>query len=109
VLPNCDEEYSDWNEEEIQVTCLFCPSKMTDINDINNHMIERHNFNFKIITESLDFYQQVKLVNYIRRQIHNLHCSACDNVFLNNDALKAHMEEKSHCKLPSLDSFDQPE
>ena len=69
-----------------------------------------HDFDFVEIKEEkkLSFYQQVKLVNYIRRQIHLGACIFCDENIekakhsdeIYKENLLEHMKTESHIKLP---------
>ncbi|XP_030755463.1 zinc finger protein 277 [Sitophilus oryzae] len=106
---NNDEEYSDWNERGDTISCLFCTTTETDINQLCLHMQKTHDFDFTVATKSLDFYQKVKLVNYIRKMIHNKTCPCCENVEKSNVALEVHLRNMQHCKIPDVDVFNQPE
>ncbi|XP_072393207.1 zinc finger protein 277 [Diabrotica undecimpunctata] len=106
---NADEEYSDWNEKEDLITCLFCKSKETDINVICLHMESDHDFSFVDVTKDLDYYQKVKLINYIRKQMHQNKCLYCDKKFNIILDLQMHLMEENHYKIPDLKIFDQPE
>lgn len=103
---NTDEEYSDWKEMQDEINCLFCDKKEDNINTLCLHMEADHDFDFVENTKQLDFYQKIKLVNYIRRQAHNKKCLYCDKSFEN---LIGHLTTEGHCKLPKLNTFDQPE
>lgn len=109
VLGNVDpdEEYYDWKEKADEITCLFCQHKETDINIICEHMKNSHNFDFCLTTLKLGFYQKIKLVNYIRKQMHNKQCIVCDLKSDDLEELLEHMEKQEHFKLPSIEVFDQ--
>ncbi|KAK5638004.1 hypothetical protein RI129_012299 [Pyrocoelia pectoralis] len=102
-------EYADWKDVEDTITCLYCNLSDKDINKLCLHMSSKHQFNFYNVTKHLDFYQRVKLVNYIRRQVHRLQCILCDASFDNADKLESHMQEVGHCRMPNVKVFDQPE
>ncbi|KAL3272018.1 hypothetical protein HHI36_022484 [Cryptolaemus montrouzieri] len=106
---NSDEEYYDWNGDEDNITCLFCEHKDTNISALCLHMTEMHNFDFEKVTATFDFYQKVKLVNYIRSQVHNSRCLFCDGSFENRGRLNCHLMEKGHFLVPETSKFDQPE
>ena len=56
----------------------------------------------------LNFYQQVKLINYIRRQVYLNHCLNCDEKFESADELFTHMKEQNHLKAPlERENWDQ--
>ncbi|KAF5282854.1 hypothetical protein FQA39_LY17475 [Lamprigera yunnana] len=106
---NSEEEYGDWCEGEDSITCLFCSHDDVSITNLSVHMSSCHKFNFYELCKHLDFYQKVKLVNYIRRQVHYLQCIYCDASFQNEVFLNEHMIKLQHCQLPEIKTFDQPE
>lgn len=59
---NEDEEssWSDWNDESIGITCLFCNYSNNEFTCILRHMQEAHSFNFEETVKDLTFYQKVK-------------------------------------------------
>lgn len=62
----------DWNDDPAQLfVCLFCEKSFEKEDLILNHMQQEHDFNFKsiITSEGLSFYDQVKILNFIRRQV----------------------------------------
>lgn len=105
---NSDEEYSDWNEKADEITCLFCPTKEPDMPRILQHMLANHGFDFQFYVSDLDFYQRIKLINYIRRQIHGFNCIFCERHCGDRRLLQDHMQNEDHCKIPDLKVFDQP-
>jgi hypothetical protein len=107
--PNDDEEYYDWNEKEDIITCLFCNKRETNINTLCLHMEADHDFDFAESTKSFDFYQKVKFVNYVRRQVHSKKCLFCNLSCKSSSNLQEHLFEEQHCKIPELKIFDQPE
>ncbi|KAG9291158.1 hypothetical protein G9A89_013030 [Geosiphon pyriformis] len=73
--PN-DERWDDWEEEEAQTNlkCLFCSDLFSTPNNAFKHCKEEHGFDFRGIKANfnLDFYQCIRLLNYIRYQgFHN--------------------------------------
>ncbi|XP_044261374.1 zinc finger protein 277 [Tribolium madens] len=107
--PNNDEEYYDWNEKDDFIICLFCEKRDTNINTLCLHMEADHDFDFVDLTKNFDFYQKVKFVNYVRRQMHNNKCFYCDLSCKSSENLQEHLFEEQHCKIPDLKVFDQPE
>ncbi|XP_076743074.1 zinc finger protein 277-like [Maylandia zebra] len=75
-------------------------------------MKEAHGFDLHLLKTELNlkFYQQVKLVNFIRRQIHQSHCYGCTRMFdCRADALR-HIAAEGHVmKLPEMSAWDQPQ
>ncbi|KAK7891251.1 hypothetical protein WMY93_023214 [Mugilogobius chulae] len=58
----------------------------------------------------LHFYQQVKLVNFIRRQIHQSRCYGCEQRFENRQAVLQHLSTEGHVmKLPQMSIWNQPQ
>lgn len=58
----------------------------------------------------LSFYQQVKLVNFIRRQIHQNQCYGCRGSFGSRGAVLAHIQAQGHVMtLPDVSTWDQPQ
>ncbi|GBC02976.1 hypothetical protein RclHR1_04910009 [Rhizophagus clarus] len=69
-----DERWDDWEEEAQQdLKCLFCNDLFTLANDLFNHCSQQHGFDFQKIRTELrfDFYQCIRLINYIRQQVLN--------------------------------------
>ena len=109
-----EDDWYDWRKYLPGFVCLFCPATYSNCgngaNDLFNHMKVIHDFDFVKIKEEmkLSFYQQVKLVNYIRRQIHLGACIFCDENIEKakhsdetyKENLLAHMKTESHMKLP---------
>ena len=71
-----------------------------------------HGFNYAHLKKSLNlnFYQQIKLINFIRRQMHLLQCMNCDETFDNFEVLFHHMKSESHLKPPEeREEWDTPQ
>ncbi|KAL9703702.1 hypothetical protein quinque_007220 [Culex quinquefasciatus] len=56
----------------------------------------------------LNFYQRVKIVNYIRRQMHDLRCVTCREEFPSKDQLHAHLKQEGHFGTGEQQHWDQP-
>ena len=113
-----ERDWLDWRRYLPGAVCLFCPatypSSGSDVDELFEHMKSAHNFDFTRTKDDLNlsFYQQVKLINYIRRQVHLNACIFCDekvedvsNECLNGalvfkHALLQHMQKEGHMKLP---------
>lgn len=52
---------------------------------------------------------KVKLVNYIRRQMHLNRCIKCDRQFGEKKEVIEHLDNEKHYEIPELKIFDQPE
>ncbi|KAH9381108.1 hypothetical protein HPB48_010780 [Haemaphysalis longicornis] len=64
-------EWKDWADEseETQLICLMCSEAHADILTITKHMNDVHKFDFTRVREGLGFYQQIKVVNFLRKQV----------------------------------------
>jgi hypothetical protein len=102
--PSHDErELTSFGEEEPPIHCLFCTRVSQDWSHIEDHMLKDHHFSLSASTEGtrLDFYLKVKVVNFIRRQIHFRCCPHCGRKFDCSSDLHEHMAGENHCRLPS--------
>lgn len=101
-----ENDWSDWRGELSGAVCLFCPANYTDVDDLFNHLKVVHCFDYlKIRSEhQLTFYQQVKLINFIRRQVYLKKCLHCSETFEAKDALFDHMSTVGHMKPPEDNS-----
>lgn len=62
------------------------------------------------VSSDLRFYQQVKLVNFIRRQIHQSRCYGCQEKFDSRADVLRHIATEGHImKLPETSTWDQPQ
>uniref|UniRef100_A0A182WQN0 C2H2-type domain-containing protein n=1 Tax=Anopheles minimus TaxID=112268 RepID=A0A182WQN0_9DIPT len=105
-----DSDWSDWNGEEQQTTCLFCTHPETSIDRLKQHMVEKHKFNFDQTVNGMNFYQRVKVVNFIRRQMYIRKCIACGEQYNDYDNLCKHLDETDHYLLDKeTNAWDQPE
>ncbi|XP_063386576.1 zinc finger protein 277 [Cydia fagiglandana] len=104
-----DPEWSEWTEENgPQITCLLCEHTEMEYENILDHMERKHDFSFTKSTAGLDFYHKIKIVNYIRRQIHLKQCLSCETVFDDSSNLEKHLKEMKHWELKK-EKWDQPE
>ncbi|XP_047416780.1 zinc finger protein 277 isoform X1 [Sciurus carolinensis] len=111
-LDHQEDKWSDWEEHPASAVCLFCENQAETIEKLYVHMEDAHEFNLlKIKSElGLNFYQQVKLVNFIRRQVHQCRCYGCHVKFKSKSDLRTHMEEAKHTSLlPERKTWDQLE
>ncbi|KAB1276515.1 Zinc finger protein 277, partial [Camelus dromedarius] len=112
LLDHQEDDWSDWEEHPVSAVCLFCEKQAETIEKLCVHMEDAHEFDLlKIKSElGLNFYQQVKLVNFIRRQIHQCKCYGCHEKFKSKADLRTHMEETKHTSLlPEREIWDQPQ
>ncbi|XP_034443398.1 zinc finger protein 277 isoform X2 [Hippoglossus hippoglossus] len=107
-----DDDWSDWQAHPVSAVCLFCDYQSETMEQIYTHMKDAHDFDLhKLRTElNLRFYQQVKLVNFIRRQIHQSRCYGCEERFLSRADVLRHIAAEGHVmKLPDVSTWDQPQ
>ncbi|XP_072027665.1 zinc finger protein 277-like [Amphiura filiformis] len=107
-----NDEWQDWEEDETgaSAVCLFCSMSSPTVNKLKTHMTKQHNFDLDQMKEGLNFYHQVKLVNYIRRRIHQTSCISCDQQCDDIHSLLDHMTTTKHIKqLPNKTEWDQPQ
>lgn len=64
----------------------------------------------RVPSSDLRFYQQVKLVNFIRRQIHQSRCYGCQEKFESREDAVRHIVADGHVmKLPDVSTWNQPQ
>ncbi|XP_010585660.1 zinc finger protein 277 isoform X2 [Loxodonta africana] len=110
LLDHQDDDWSDWEEIPVSAVCLFCDKQAETVEKLYVHMEDAHEFDLlKIKSElGLNFYQQVKLVNFIRREVHQCRCYSCHEKFKSKADLRTHMEETKHISLlPERQTWDQ--
>ncbi|KAI8576389.1 hypothetical protein K450DRAFT_257066 [Umbelopsis ramanniana AG] len=70
-----NEDWDDWEgeEEQEEMKCLFCPSSFGSASDVFRHCQDVHKFDFVKTRHqhALDFYQCIRLINYIRKEVMN--------------------------------------
>jgi len=106
-----DNDWSDWRGDHGGAVCLFCPATYQDTKELVNHMNIVHGFDFlKLKSElKLNFYQQVKMINYIRRSVHLNTCIGCADMFDSKEKLVEHMTWSNHHQPGSAADWDQPQ
>lgn len=104
-----DSDWSDWEGEKQALTCLFCTRNDTDFMELKRHMFTEHNVDFDRRTTGFTFYDRVKVVNFIRRQMHLLKCVKCDESFKTTGELQIHLKLENHCDIGDRDQWNKPE
>ena len=71
-LEGSSDDWSGWFEEAQNAYCFFCKTSFDQAAKVYTHMKEVHEFDFLLMQQEmqLSFYQQIKLINYIRRRVH---------------------------------------
>jgi len=107
-----EKEWSDWEEESPFSLCLWCLHMDRNVNNVIKHMVDAHDFDLVQIKRKMElgFYDQVKIVNFIRRQIYLNNCPSCLKPQDSKDNLKSHLEIDAHYKLTDdRKTWDQPQ
>ncbi|XP_026880357.2 zinc finger protein 277 isoform X2 [Electrophorus electricus] len=112
LLEEEEDDWSDWQARPLCAVCLFCEQQEETMEKIYTHMQEAHQFDFHKLKTNLclRFYQQLKLVNYIRRELHHCRCYGCQRTLDTKEEVLQHMMEEGHVmQLPELSHWDQPQ
>merc|ERR1719435_435627 len=93
------------------MVCLYCAAAYSSTPDLLEHMDLVHGFDFVSLRArlNLNFYQQVKLINYIRRMVHLCCCTGCSEKFCSREALVEHLAWAGHHAPASAEDWDQPQ
>ncbi|KAJ6230731.1 zinc finger protein [Anaeramoeba flamelloides] len=95
-----DENEDNWEDSDDNsiAQCLFCEKSSSKVELIFQHMNEIHNFELNSFrkNQNLNFYQTVKIINYIRLKIREHNCPVCDKNFKDNNKLLNHLHLKNH-------------
>lgn len=104
-----EDDWSDWEGERQALTCLYCSVKDIDFGNLKLHIKSEHNMDFDDLTKQLSFYDRVKIVNFVRRQMHMLKCVTCCNQFKTIDDLQQHLRAEMHCGIGERQQWDMAE
>jgi hypothetical protein len=91
------------NNEETSIVCLFCSFQNVNFDTIVSHMKTDHCFDFSGLSSKMSFYQKVKVVNFIRRNVHQNVCLYCEKKFFERTALLSHFN--AHCSGGQVPTF----
>lgn len=95
-------EWEDWAEVDDEDTkCLFCSHVAPSAAASLQHAQTVHDFDFLDLKKQwgLTYYDCIKMINYIRRQVSKHRCVFCDGESTNNDTLLRHMQQQQHFKI----------
>eukprot|EP00057_Strongylocentrotus_purpuratus_P033998 XP_793573.2 PREDICTED: zinc finger protein 277 [Strongylocentrotus purpuratus] len=101
-----EESWDDWEADfHTNLVCLFCKHSASMVEDLLGHMVHMHHFDLQKFRQenALNFYDQIKLVNFIRRSVHQSICVCCHQRFENVDCLSEHLATHSDQMAGSLD------
>lgn len=104
-----DSDWSDWEGDNEPISCLFCTHTELKFALLKLHIQRKHSLNIDAKLADLSFYQKVKVVNYIRRQMYTLKCVTCCETFATNEDLIAHLNQAQHYGIGDKSQWDQPE
>lgn len=109
------DEWSEWQETGEPMACLFCDFTTPDPNTLfEDHLPSRHEFKFYELVKGLDYYEKVKIINYLRWCYSENKCYHCEKDFSNEKELIAHLSPDNKSRghkideLPSLDVWNSP-
>ncbi|RWS28625.1 zinc finger protein 277-like protein [Leptotrombidium deliense] len=107
---NENENWEDWKEENVDcILCLFCENNYSDISAFVQHLKEMHHFDWNIL-QTLNFYEKVKFVNFVRKCIDNKVCIHCQQQFDSSSNLLHHINsENESSTIPDKQFWDLPE
>uniref|UniRef100_A0A4W3IXD9 Zinc finger protein 277 n=1 Tax=Callorhinchus milii TaxID=7868 RepID=A0A4W3IXD9_CALMI len=112
MMDEQNDDWSDWQDHPVCALCLFCENPADSTENLHYHMKEAHGFDLlKLKSEmGLNFYQQVKLINFIRREVHHCRCHSCRERFSSKAEVVNHMTETKHImSLLDQSAWDQPQ
>lgn len=104
-----DSDWSDWEGDPESISCLFCAHTELKFGLLKTHIHKEHSLDLDNELADLSFYQKVKVVNYIRRQMYTSKCVTCAEAFDTRSALEAHLAEAKHYGIGNKAQWDQPE
>ncbi|CAO0795310.1 unnamed protein product [Mucor circinelloides] len=90
-----DESWADWEEDVQESTmCLFDTQVLPSPKEALEHMKTAHHFDLTELKKSkdLDFYQIIRLINYIRHQSSLGTCFSCGKVMDSETDLEEHLK-----------------
>lgn len=96
------EGWSDWSAEPVQTTCLFDNCTFNSALDCHSHMMSDHCFDLFAVS---DFYERIKLVNYIRKLVADFTCHVCEHQCDSTDELVDHFNDCAHGLMPASEQF----
>lgn len=104
-----DSDWSDWDGEKPLAKCLFCSRDSSDFKEFNDHLVSEHEVDFEQAIAALTFYERVKVVNYIRRQMYIFRCVTCNEECQNMVELQEHLKVKQHFGIGAKECWNKPE
>lgn len=101
-----DEEWKDWTgDDRLECLCFFCPYR-SKFDAMKKHLLENHEFDFDRILSFDDFYDRIRLVNFVRKRIECRQCFVCHLQCATDEELTLHLTVSGHVKqLPEKAAF----
>lgn len=108
---NSDEDWGDWdgNWETENIACLYCTHTETNFQTLKQHMQQTHGVDIDTELANLSFYEKVKVINYVRRQMYTHKCVTCNMEHSGIDDLQQHLSTAKHYGIGDKTSWDKPE
>jgi hypothetical protein len=96
--------WDDWVEDDSDqdpCVCLFCPHAAPSSAECLAHTTSAHGFDLMAIRKqwNLDTYDSIKLINYVRRMVHERRCPTCLVQEATQEALVSHCTAQRHFGL----------
>lgn len=104
-----ESNWSDWEEDEMDITCLFCEFKTKDFARVKEHMKTEHTVNFEQESRKLSFYDRVKMVNFVRRAMYKMECIKCGSVWTDAAQFQDHLKSNNHYSLGEQKDWNHPQ
>ncbi|XP_024521105.1 probable protein arginine N-methyltransferase 3 [Selaginella moellendorffii] len=103
--------WEDWAENADDagsiVKCLLCSSSFSSADQAFRHCSQQHGLDFGALRlhSRLDFYQALRLLNFIRSEVAAERCWNCGAEFQDERAFQDHVDSTRHCSLPGSDRW----
>lgn len=100
--------FDDWSEPFVtSCSCFFCDQVLSSPSDLFFHLSNQHKFDILQMKKqwTLDFYNYVVLINFLRKMRQELRCINCSTQFETLQQLQNHMEEQKHFVVSREASF----
>jgi C2H2 type zinc-finger (2 copies) len=113
VLSTNEDDEANWSawDEPLDmgqpVQCLFDDTCCEDVSQLlEEHLKKVHSFDLHayFARHSLELYDRIKLINYIRLETSHLRCFQCSSAFQASEGLQKHLKQQGHLmSLPESD------
>ncbi|KAH7646125.1 zinc finger protein 277 [Dermatophagoides farinae] len=110
-IDNTSNDWDDWidDDDKLDCVCFFCPYK-NKFDNIRQHLLGEHDFDFDRILAIDDFYERIMVINFMRKNMLINQCFFCRDSFQNTEHLVKHLSNTQHItKLPLKEFYHSPE